>query len=361
MRILFYASNGYGLGHLMRTLGIARALQKLEPSARILFLTNSEAAHLAWKEGFPTLKLTSHLPDTEEEPYRIVLREVNRGAVRSAVTVFDPAVIAIDYFPLGQMDELTPIRDHGSKKALISRETNPAYENAELRKKKIEEICDLVIVPHRHDEGATVPAVSMPIHYVGPILIRSRDEAMSREQARQALGLPATGFLVYVGFGGGGRRDIDPVRAWILAQTRHFPDWTFAFASPPLFRGEPLGPSTPNVMEFAYAPLAECWQAFDLAISSLSFNSTMELLHHGIPAVFVELPEKADDWGRRARMIANAGAGLVVRRGDTAGLNAALGRMSEPARRAMSRAGAALVPENGAERAARLLIDLAAQ
>ena len=115
------------------------------------------------------------------------------------------------------------------------------------------------------------------------------------------------------------------------------------------------------MVEFSYAPLAECWQAFDLAISSLSFNSTMELLHHGTPAVFIEMPEKADDWVRRGRMIVNAGAGLVVKRGDTTGLKAALGQMTEPARKAISAAAAALVPENGADRAARLLIELARQ
>ena len=59
MRIIFYASNGFGLGHLMRTLAIARQLRKRVGNAEFIFLTNSEASHLAWDEGFATVKLMS--------------------------------------------------------------------------------------------------------------------------------------------------------------------------------------------------------------------------------------------------------------------------------------------------------------
>src|SRR5690349_10863784 len=42
-RILFYAVNGLGLGHVTRLLAIARAVRELEPNAEIVFFTSSEA------------------------------------------------------------------------------------------------------------------------------------------------------------------------------------------------------------------------------------------------------------------------------------------------------------------------------
>jgi UDP:flavonoid glycosyltransferase YjiC (YdhE family) len=356
MRALFYASNGHGLGHVMRTLGIARALRRQEPTAKVVFLTNTEAPHLISNDGFDVIKMLSP-PSGQESRDVDDARRINAGIAYAAITHFDPDVIAVDFFPQGQLGSLAWIGQHRSRKVFIAREPNPNDPNSGKRQEQIEATYHAIIAPHRRDETIAEMQTSKPIHYVGPIMVRSRDEAKSREAARQALGVSNDAFLVYVGFGGGGRRDLAQARNWVLSVAARFPSWTFAFARPPLDRGPPMKFSVHNALEFSYAPLAECWTAFDLAISSLSFNSTAELLHHGVPTTFIEMQALSDDWARRGSMIAMAGAGLTIKLGNQAALINALETLASDTKRAqISEAAKALAPDNGSGRAAAVIL-----
>ena len=58
-RLLFYAVNGLGLGHVTRLLAIARAVRSLAPDSQILFLTTSEADWVIYREGFAAVKIPS--------------------------------------------------------------------------------------------------------------------------------------------------------------------------------------------------------------------------------------------------------------------------------------------------------------
>ena len=56
-RVLFVTSNGTGLGHLMRSMAIAR---RLDPELEPLFITLSEAAAVVREVGFPVEYMASH-------------------------------------------------------------------------------------------------------------------------------------------------------------------------------------------------------------------------------------------------------------------------------------------------------------
>src|ERR1700754_2464925 len=100
MRCLFYASNGHGLGHLIRTLAIARALKSRKPDIDIMFATNSEACQLVWREGFPAVKLLSPPGNFEEMDIaaREEMRRINRGMVHVVLKGFAPDVVVVDFF-----------------------------------------------------------------------------------------------------------------------------------------------------------------------------------------------------------------------------------------------------------------------
>ena len=63
LRIVCYAINGAGVGHLTRLVAIARWLRRyttaLGEPAEIWFLTSSEATKLLFDEGFAAFKLPS--------------------------------------------------------------------------------------------------------------------------------------------------------------------------------------------------------------------------------------------------------------------------------------------------------------
>jgi UDP-N-acetylglucosamine--N-acetylmuramyl-(pentapeptide) pyrophosphoryl-undecaprenol N-acetylglucosamine transferase len=360
MRCLFYASNGHGLGHLIRTLAVARALKKRKPDINIMFVTNSEACQLAWREGYPVVKLLSRPANFMELEMaaRDEIRTINRGIVQRLLAGFKPDIVVVDFFPLGSLNDLNSLHASPARKVLIARERKASAEAAS-HAGIIESLYDLVLIPHSESESAGRAPCNVTTRFTGAIMIRSRDEALPRDQARRRLGLVPQDFIVYVGFGGGGKSEYAAAQRWVLDTARDARQWTFALARPPLLRAEAAMPEQSNVREISYAPMAECWPAFDAAISTLGYNSTAELLHHGVPSVFIELEEGIDDWSRRARHIERADAGLPIKAFDTERLRASLDLMADPGRRQTLAANARnLIPVNGADLAAEAILQL---
>ncbi|HWA44554.1 MAG TPA: hypothetical protein VHA10_15165 [Hypericibacter adhaerens] len=360
MRCLFYASNGHGLGHLIRTLAIARALKARIPDINIMFVTNSEACQLVWREGFQVVKLLSPPANFLELdiPAREELRRINRGSVQAVLKHFKPDLVVVDFFPMGQIGDMIPMHSYACRKVFVARERNAASEIA-THAKLIQSVYQLVLIPHEEQEVAGYKPADVRTRYTGPILIRSRDEALPRDQARRRLGLAPEGFTVFVGFGGGGKPEYQSVQQWILTEAQGPRNWTFAVARPPLLRQEIPATDRDDVKEITYMPMAECWTAFDAAISTLGYNSTTELLHHGVPTLFIELAGGLDDWARRGRHVAAADAGLPVKAFDSQTLHSHLEQLADPARRQTLAANARkLVPVNGATVAADAILEI---
>jgi len=57
MKILFYAINGIGLGHLNKTILVAKEVRKLRPDWQIMFLTNSKFTEVLDAEKFSCIVL----------------------------------------------------------------------------------------------------------------------------------------------------------------------------------------------------------------------------------------------------------------------------------------------------------------
>ncbi|HMR80382.1 MAG TPA: hypothetical protein PKD61_34980, partial [Polyangiaceae bacterium] len=89
LRIVSYAINGRGMGHLVRQLSILRWMRRITTllgvRAEFWVLTSSEADTLARREGFPAFKLPSKamLRDSGIEPHRYLA--LARGWVLNAV------------------------------------------------------------------------------------------------------------------------------------------------------------------------------------------------------------------------------------------------------------------------------------
>ena len=79
--------------------------------------------------------------------------------------------------------------------------------------------------------------------------------------------------------------------------------------------------------------------AFDAAVTAAGYNAVHELLYAGVPSVFVPFERMVDDQEKRAREVAEAGAGLGVRSADARGTDAGGARADEP--------GHARAPERG--------------
>ena len=104
-------------------------------------------------------------------------------------------------------------------------------------------------------------------------------------------------------------------------------------------------------------PNARHFRAFDFAVSAAGYNSFHELLHHGVPAIFMPNDnQQVDDQRARATWAESRGAGICVPRGAEGAMPAYMAAMLDPAlRRQLARRGKALCPVNGAAAAADVI------
>lgn len=358
MRWLFVAQDGWGLGHVSRQLGLARELRRLRPDDEMLFLTYSDATHLIAAEGFASVKLPSpewFKPADQRRIDDLLRLRVATAVAGATATAYQPDAVVIDTFPIGNRGEFAILQRVPCVRFLITREVKdplPQWQYHESLPR-----FTALIAPYAENEIALQAPEGTPLHWVGPIMVRSRDDLLGREEARRRLGLPQDGRVCLVSFGGGGNPIYARLEAWVRQLAAQHPTWCFAYATPPLLNGVAAQASAGNSRRFAYYPMAECCRAFDAAISTVG-SSAYELASMSVPAILVTdvSPQKDEDFVGKARRLLGANGGFVVRGFDTPALEAAFAAMDDPARLgAMTADRAALKLPNGARAAAALL------
>lgn len=364
-RILFYAVNGLGLGHVTRLLSIARALRRLSPTTEILFLTSSEADGVIYREGFAAVKLPSKtIRETcglKKSTYLKMAQSVSWNTIAS----FDPDVLVVDTYPSGSFEELIPVLRWRQKNVFVFREQRRDTFQSNLLAATLP-LYDLLIVPH--DEVGQVGELPEPhkARAVGPILIRERDELFARPRARAALGLPADlaedTLLFYGSFGGGGEpeaaRALDlTTRAVRSLDTSHRAH--LVVGAGPLMRSLPDQQPGLTILSGRY-PMLDVLPAFDGAIAAAGYNTVHELMFAGVASTLIPFGRVLDDQERRARDLAEAGACLICEPLTQAGLTESVARLGDrDTRQKIARRAQKIVQKNGASAAAQSILEFA--
>jgi UDP-N-acetylglucosamine--N-acetylmuramyl-(pentapeptide) pyrophosphoryl-undecaprenol N-acetylglucosamine transferase len=355
-RILFYAVNGLGLGHVTRLLAIARQVRKLTPGAEIVFLTSSEAEDVIFREGFAAFKVPSKSIRLEAGLRSATYARMLQTVTLNLLASFHPHILVVDTFPAGAIQDLLPVLRWESRKVFVYRAQRPETALSPLMQNTLQ-LYDLAIIPHFENEVDAPMPEGLDRVWTGPIVIRDRCEEKPREEARRILGLPEDGRVLYVTFGGGGDADMDEALATTVETLRSRPNLHLAVASAPLYRGRLQ--RSDSVTPVDYYPMAELYSAFEAAISATGYNTAMELLHHGIPSAFVPFPRQVDDQEARARAIESAGAGICIQTMTVESLLAAVDALLDPVRAAaMREAAQRMIPDSGAARAAEAIVAL---
>jgi len=356
-RWLIHATNGWGLGHVVRTLALARQIRARSPKSEILFLTNSEASNLIWREGFASVKLPSAQSIHQGLIENRIAIPLGRALTAGVAAAFRPQVLISDTFPLGGNTELLPMLASWAHRILIYREVPQAVVSAP----EIQEILrryHLILSAHQPGQAPMTFPPEVKVREVGDILIRSRDEGLPRDEARRRLGLPIDGFHVFFGLGGGGDDRYMEFFERIVAKAQSMAGWTLVWPVPPLLRKSGETAVDSRVKAVSYFPLAEVWRAFDGAITFMGANTLAELMHNGVPTIFLPPREgMADDQRSRGDRIAKHDAGWLLKSLDDDALAAAFTALADSEWRAAVSANARkLVPANGAVAAAEFLL-----
>jgi UDP-N-acetylglucosamine--N-acetylmuramyl-(pentapeptide) pyrophosphoryl-undecaprenol N-acetylglucosamine transferase len=351
-RILFLTSNGTGLGHLTRSLAIARRLPgDLEP----LFITFSAAAPVVRDQGFAVEYIASY--DRPGAGTDVGWTFRTRDRLRAAVGEIEPAVVVFDgTHPYERL--LPALRSTGATLVWCRRALwRPDADAAPLHRTHL---FDHVLEPGEldaeADRGPTAPRRA-EAHPVDPIVLLDRGEGAGRDEAARELGLDpgARNVLVQLGQGAGAREAaeralrhlsaIDGIRAAALAS--HLS----------VLADVPEGVTR---LDATY-PIARRFAAFDAAVSAAGYNAFHELTAAGVPSLFVPIDRQTDDQAARARGAEARGIGLAATGPEDPALERRIDELLDPTRHAGLEAALRSLGEwPGAEQAATWLAALAA-
>lgn len=350
---LFFAINGVGLGHLTRCLSIARNLQGISP----VFVTTCRRAHVLGAFGIPFhyVPTLGELKSASLVAGGTTYQQLLYSTMRTLYETYRPAALITDglvpYPGLVRAWQEFP----GAGRISIRR----AYKldgEREVRVVQRDSEYHRIIIPHAKDEFEIPLPHGVPADHVGPVSVLDRDEALSRDAAREALGLPMdkTVLLMQLGAGELGRgKDIERYLLEGLADT----DVHIVLTS----YDPGADAKTDNLTVVHRYPMIRYARAFDLAVAAAGYNTFTELVHHGVPSVFVPNAETlADDQVGRAQRAADAGAALVAPyEDDEAILRTVREALADAGLRAeLSNAAIELIPENGAKRAGEIVSEV---
>ncbi|MBL7975818.1 MAG: UDP-glucosyltransferase, partial [Candidatus Kapabacteria bacterium] len=232
LRIVNYAVNGLGLGHITRLTAISRELRRIATVAgiatEITFLTSSESDAICYANGFASFKIPSKNSITRSRiaPHRY--RKIAKQWIWNAVNVLAPDILVVDTFPAGSFNELYDVLDFGQKNVFIYRAVKPEVAEQSAFQSVLRGY-HAIIKPTEHGVNPSpVPEECLArVTDVGEILIRSRSEILSRNEARRILDIPSDATVVYCTIGGGGDNNADELLQTFRTLAEQNPSFVF--------------------------------------------------------------------------------------------------------------------------------------
>lgn len=355
-RVLYFTSNGVGMGHLTRVLALAR---RHRDAAEPVVVSMSRAFGVVRDEGMmvehiPFFRSSGMAPEVWHPNLAEELSEMLRF-YRARVLVLD-ANVPYDGL-LSALDDFPAVRRVWLRRAMWSPGAGQRFLDHEDR-------FDAVVEPGEiagaFDRGLTRRHRGRTLA-VPPMRYLREGEALDRAAARAVLGLDPGRPAVILQLGAGLNNGIGGVHAQILDKLR-----TDVAGRPPQvvlaqWSIADDGPEPDGVTVLRTFPFARFLAAFDYAVAMAGYNTFHENLAAGLPTLFLsnEHPEQDEQW-LRADFARIAGLGLAARSRHPYDLSRGLDEIGRPETQARLRAACARLPaDNGADNVARFLAHMA--
>jgi hypothetical protein len=351
--VLFVTSNGTGFGHLTRSVAIGRRLPDELTSTTF---TLSAAAPVIRRLGFHVEYLSAYQTPGAGSEWSWHRRL--RSRIRALLDELgSPGALAFDgVHPYAAV--LDVLRERPDLPAVWVRRAmwRPGAGREFLAS---EAAFDVVLEPGElaaeDDRGLTArrrgDAFAVP-----PIVLLDEAELLPRAEAERELGLEPgrVNALVQVGAGSDA---VDRTVARCLERLAREPGVQAVALESSISRRLSIPDGVVHLRD--RYPMSRYYRAFDLCVSGSGYNAFHELIHLGVPTLFVPMPRELDDQAARARWAERMDAGAAVDGPDAPELEERLEGLLDPDRREeIARRGRALGASNGAGPAAELLAEL---
>ncbi len=193
-----------------------------------------------------------------------------------------------------------------------------------------------------------------------PVSLFRREDALSRDDARRALGLDLNRPVALVQLGTGDS-DVNHKMTAALEGLIGWKDLQVILTKAPIDKdGKSLAPAGLDIKTVRYFPLAKVLHAFDAGICATGYNGVHELLPAQVPTVFVSNIRGTDDQEARARWCHDFGYALRADQSDLTDITATVKKLQDPLVRAQLSAQCANLPDTtGGAEIAEILCKLA--
>ena len=356
--IILATSNGVGMGHLARASAVAVALKEVANPIIV-----SMAGGIAEIPGFMGIRC-EYIPGKDRmwmtrEKWDIYLRD----RLLALVEETDAKVLSFDGvvpYP-GVIAAKNANRD--LKLVWVRRglwQKKPQRFVLGLQSAMMDKVIEPGDIARAYDFGPTVKRKDSVL--TSPVSLFRKEDAMSREEARKALGLdlnrPAV--LVQLGTGEG---DVNEKMTAALSGLLGWKDLQVILTKAPVDKnGNSLAPEGLDLKVARYFPLAKVLHAFDAGICATGYNGVHELLPAQLPTVFVSNIRGTDDQEARAKWCHDFGFALRADQADLADITEKVKMLQDPAVRQRLSAKCAELPDTtGGQEIAEMLFKLATE
>jgi UDP-N-acetylglucosamine:LPS N-acetylglucosamine transferase len=356
--IILATSNGVGMGHLARASAVALALKEVANPIIV-----SMAGGIAEIPGFMGIRC-EYIPGKDRmwmtrEKWDIYLRDRLLALVEETnakVLSFDgvvpyPGVIAAKN------------SNRNLKLVWVRRglwQKKPQRFVLGLQSAMMDKVIEPGDIARAYDFGPTAKRKDSVL--TSPVSLFRKEDAMSREDARRALGLDLNRPTVLVQLGTG-EGDVNEKMTAALSGLLGWKDLQVILTKAPVDKdGNSLAPEGLDLKVARYFPLAKVLHAFDAGICATGYNGVHELLPAQLPTVFVSNIRGTDDQEARAKWCHDFGYALRADQADLADITAKVKMLQDPAVRERLSAKCAELPDTtGGQEIAAMLYKLATQ
>ena len=356
--IILATSNGVGMGHLARASAVALALKDVANPIIV-----SMAGGIAEVPAFMGIRC-EYIPGRDRmwmsrEKWDIYLRDRLLALAEETgakVLSFDgvvpyPGVIAAKNAN-PQLKLVWVRRGLWQKK--------PQRFILGLQSKMMDKVIEPGDIARAYDFGPTSKRKDSVL--TSPVSLFRKEDAMSRDDARLALGLDLNRPTALVQLGTGDS-DVNEKMTAALSGLLGWKDLQVILTKAPVDKdGNSLAPEGLDLKVVRYFPLAKVLHAFDAGICATGYNGVHELLPAQVPTVFVSNIRGTDDQEARAQWCNDFGFALRADQADLVDITEKVRMLQDPAvRKRLSDKCAELPNTTGGQEIAAMLYELAVE
>jgi UDP-N-acetylglucosamine:LPS N-acetylglucosamine transferase len=353
--IILATSNGVGMGHLARASAVALALK---PVANPIIV--SMAGGIAEIPSFMGIRC-EYIPGRDRlwmsrEKWDAYLRD----RLLALVDETDAKVLSFD--GVVPYPGVIAARNANPQLKLVwvrrgLWQKKPQRFILGLQAKMMDAIVEPGDIARAYDFGPTSKRNDSVL--TSPVSLFRKEDALSREEARKALGLVLNRPVALVQLGTGDS-DVNHKMTAALEGLLGWKDLQVVLTKAPIDKdGNSLAPAGLDIKVARYFPLAKVLHAFDAGICATGYNGVHELLPAQVPTVFVSNIRGTDDQEARARWCHDFGYALRADQADLADITKTVKKLQDPQVRAALSAKCAELPNTtGGQEIADILFAL---